>query len=192
MKMIKVKDKKQKKVEKSALAKKGLTSMIEVFPYKRMEDGFVVDVEEKYQAYLKIGTRNVYALSGSEQQTVMDHFTTLVRLYAEDISIISLMFPAGTESQQVFWRRHLLQARRRKNRAQIQACQEQLGRMLWIEQNLSNLDFYLIVYADSKKVLIEKVKDIKRNGGMSLNITDTEPEIVERILFKLNNMNTDI
>ncbi|MEG0553755.1 MAG: hypothetical protein RR533_09585 [Carnobacterium sp.] len=190
--MIKVKDKKQNKVEKSTLSKKGLTSMLDLFPYKRIEDGFVVDKVEKYQAYLKIGTRNVYALSGSEQQQIMDHLTTLVRVYAEDISIISLMFPAGTEEQQVFWRRHLMQARRRKNRAQIQSCTEQIGRMLWIEQNLSNLEFYWIVYGDTKKELSEKIRDIKRNGGMNLNLEDTSPEIMEQIIFKLNNMNTGI
>lgn len=190
--MIQIKSQTAKKKQKTGIEALGLTSMIDLLNYKRMEDGFVVDKKNHYQAYLKIGTRNVFSLSWSEKTLLMNHLTTLIRLYAEDLSILSLMFPAGTETQQLFWNRKLMQARKDRNSARIKSCQEQIGRMLWVEKNLANLEFFLILYADSKESMSEKVRDIKRNGGFNLDIEDVEPAVVEKVLFKLNNMNTEI
>lgn len=190
--MINVKSTESKKKNKTGIASVGLTPVIELLPYKRLEGNFIVDRDDHYQAYLKIGTRNVFSLSWAEKTQLMNHLTTLVRLYADDLSILSLMFPAGTEPQQVFWNRKLMQARKERNHVQIKSCQEQIGRMLWVEKNLANLEFFLILYADNKQMMSDKVRDIKRNGGFNLEISDVGQEKIEKVLFKLNNMNTDI
>lgn len=68
------------------LSKEILTSILEDFPYKRMEDSFLVTKEDKYQAYLRIATQNVFSLSEKEQTKLMDSLTTLLRVFVDCIN----------------------------------------------------------------------------------------------------------
>ncbi|WP_288395129.1 hypothetical protein [uncultured Vagococcus sp.] len=173
------------------LSKEILTSILEDFPYKRMEDSFLVTKEDKYQAYLRIATQNVFSLSEKEQTKLMDSLTTLLRVFVDCINIVSLKFPPALEKNVQFWQRQLISARSNGNMPQVISCQENLNKIFWVEKNLPELEFFITIFGESKEDLESNIKLINRFSS-ELQLTELEPDEVEKIVFKLCNMNTDI
>lgn len=173
------------------LSKEILTSIIEDFPYKRMEDSFLITKEDKYQAYLRLSTQNVFSLSEKEQTKLMDSLTTLLRVYVDCINLISLKFPPALETNIQFWQRHLISARSNGNMPQVISCQENLNKIFWVEKNLPELEFFVTVFGDTREDLESNIKLINRFSA-ELQLTELEAHEVEKIVFKLCNMNTEI
>ena len=189
--MVQTKEVKQK-TDNRIDNQKDLLEIIDVFPYKRLEGTHLVTKNNTYQTLLKIETKNIYNLSEGEQYDMMDAFTNLCRLYIEDFGIVSLMFPANTSKNLEFWRKKLLIAREQKNIVQMMICNNQIKRMMWVENALANHEFYVFVYGETKQTLEVNKKALIRNSSLQLSIADVSPETIELILFKLNNQNTQI
>lgn len=178
--------------KKRPLKKGELPSVQEVIPIKRMDQNDVVKADDSYLAFLKVSTQDINGLSAQEQQQAQSQFENLSRIYDDDMSILSMMFPTNIDSNLTFWNKKLMQARKRQNMAQIVICREQIQRLLWVEMELSNLEFYFMVYGKTKKDIILAKTLLKRSGGSLLKIKDVSSGQTEQILTKLFNMNTAI
>ena len=141
---------------------------------------------------LKVTTRNINGLSASEQYQAMRHFENMLRIYEEEMSILSMMFPTNIDDNLVYWNRQLQLAREERNPVRARIIREQISRLVWVEQELSNLEFYFIVYGKTEKELNLSKTILKRAGGSNLGIKDIPPKQIEQILIKLNNLNTPI
>lgn len=184
---------KQGKSQKKRPLKKGeLPSVQEVIPIKRMDQNDVVKNDDSFFAFLKISTQDINGLSAEEQQQAQSQLENLSRIYDDDMSILSMMFPTNIDSNLVFWNKKLMQARNRQNMAQLMICREQIQRLLWVEMELSNLEFYCMVYGKTKKEIVLAKTLLKRSGGSLLRIKDVSAGQTEKILTKLFNMNTAI
>lgn len=184
---------KQGKSQKKRPLKKGeLPSVQEVIPIKRMDQNDVVKNDDSFFAFLKISTQDINGLSAEEQQQAQSQLENLSRIYDDDMSILSMMFPTNIDSNLVFWNKKLMQARNRQNMAQLMICREQIQRLLWVEMELSNLEFYCMVYGKTKKEIVLAKMLLKRSGGSLLRIKDVNAGQTEKILTKLFNMNTAI
>lgn len=177
---------------KKGNGKKELHSTFELVPFKCMEENNLVKTDGTYTAFLKIKTKNINSLSSDEQYRVMHQLELLMRIYDSDLSITSMMFPTNVEENMRIWSKRLLEAKKAKDTPRIRACRAELGRIRWIEINLSNLEFYFQIYGDTKKELNEKKVLIKRLGGTVLGVTDISPKDTEQIVYKLLNMNTKV
>ena len=142
--------------------------------------------------FLKVTTRNINGLSASEQYQAMRHFENMLRIYEEEMSILSMMFPTNIDDNLVYWNRQLQLAREERNPVRARIIREQISRLVWVEQELSNLEFYFIVYGKTEKELNLSKTILKRAGGSNLGIKDIPPKQIEQILIKLNNLNTPI
>jgi len=116
----------------------------------------------------------------------------MLRIYEEEMSILSMMFPTNIDDNLVYWNRQLQLAREERNPVRARIIREQISRLVWVEQELSNLEFYLIVYGKTEKELKLSKTILKRAGGSNLGIKDIPPKQIEQILIKLNNLNTPI
>lgn len=74
---------------------------------------------------------------------------------------------------------------------QVISCQENLNKIFWVEKNLPELEFFITIFGESKEDLESNIKLINRFSS-ELQLTELEPDEVEKIVFKLCNMNTDI
>lgn len=178
--------------KKRPLKKGELPSVQEVIPIKRMDQNDVVKDDDSYLAFLKVSTQDINGLSAQEQQQAQYQFENLSRIYDDDMSILSMMFPTNIDSNLTFWNKKLMQARKRQNMAQMMICREQIQRLLWVEMELSNLEFYCMVYGKTKKDIVLAKTLLKRSGGSLLKIKDVSAGQTELILTKLFNMNTAI
>lgn len=168
-----------------------LEDFINICPYKRMEENLLVTRNESYQMILKIKSHNLYGMSGNDQYRAMQNLTTFMRLYVDDMMIASLMFPVLTDRNQQFWHRMYLKALERKNIAEIEACQNQLVLLNIVEKSMNDLEFYLFLYGDSKKDILNKRKHAKRTSGQFMQLNDLTPLEVEKVICKLMNMNAN-
>lgn len=168
-----------------------LEDFINICPYKRMEDNLLVTRNESYQMILKIKSHNLYGMSGNDQYRAMQNLTTFMRLYVDDMMIASLMFPVLTDRNQQFWHRMYLKALERKNMAEIEACQDQLVLLNIVEKSMNDLEFYLFLYGDTKKDILNKRKHAKRTSGQFMQLNDLIPLEVEKVICKLMNMNAN-
>lgn len=168
-----------------------LEDFIHICPYKRTEGNLLITQNESYQMILKIKSHNLYGMSGTDQYRAMQNLTTFMRLYVDDMMIASLMFPVLTDRNQQFWHRMYLKALERKNRAEIEACQNQLVLLDIVEKTMDDLEFYLFLYGDSKKDILNKRKHAKRVAGQFMQLKDLSTPEVEKVICKLMNMNAN-
>lgn len=188
--MVKLKQAKGK--NKRSLDKGEFPSVQEKIPFKRMDQDDIVREDNSYMAFLKVSTQDINGLSAEEQYQAKRQLENLARIYDEDFSILSLMFPTNVDDNLRFWNKKLIEARIEQNLARIIICREQINRLMWVEQELSNLEFFFIVYGKTKKEISLAKTLLKRAGGSLLQIKDIDPSRTEKILYKLFNLNSTI
>ncbi|MEC2258934.1 hypothetical protein P9H08_20020, partial [Bacillus cereus] len=134
----------------------------------------------------------------------MNQLTSLCRVYHEPFKILSLTYSTETSVQQVFWKRMAIRFQNRMNREGVgkeeealwyqrySLAVENLNRVLWVEKNLKELAFFIVVYAKNEKELVKNVKDMKRYGGRQFDLQNMKAKEVEKLIFKLQNMNSEM
>lgn len=188
--MVKMKQGKTQK--KRSLQKGELPSVQEKIPIKRMDQNDVVKSDDSYLAFLKVSTQDINGLSAEEQYQAQKQLDTFMRIYDDDTSILAMKFPANIDPNVIFWNKKLANAKRKGNMAQAIVCSEQIRRLVWVEMNLSNLDFYLMVYGKTKKDIVMAKTLAKRSAGSLIKVKDVSSIQSEKILTKLFNLNTAI
>ena len=191
LKVKKTKEKKQMKSDKKRTGKV-YPSTFELIPFKRLENGRVVTEDDQYIRYLQITTRNINGLSEDEQYQVMSKLEVLMRIYEHDFSWLTLNFPPNVESNLSHWRKKVFDARNAKDGARAKTALEQLSKILWVEANLKNLEFYFQIFGISEQDIKSKEDLVKRLCGLVLGGHEISEEKVEKILYKISNMNSVI
>lgn len=175
------------------MSKKNQTKTSDMLcPFKRMEKDTVVTKDNEYLAFMKITTRNINGMNGNEQYRVMDQLDLLMRFFDDELSILTMMFPANINEPLQFWNKKLVQARLADDNLRALRIVENIQRLLWVESNLANLEFMFVLYSKSLPDLNYKKTQLKRSGGQLLGIKDMRPGAIEQVLFKLNNLNSEI
>lgn len=165
----------------------------ETMPYFTLTpEGYVVvrsnDKEQPYYfaEYLQVGSTDLNALNLAEIQQYTDRFTDFNRIMVNNYKIIALSFPVTTQVQQDMWRERLNRATSYDRR---RACIEKIQRLQWVEQNLRNREYYIVVYAKSRKQLDDEVRQVKRWGGQTLPLSQVSLVKKKRLFFKFMNLN---
>lgn len=181
-------------------------SIVDVAPYKRLErkTGILVDRKDNLQVYLKVKTTDLLSMNEGDLKRFMNQLTTLCRVYHEPFKVLSLTYSTETTEQQVYWKRMAVRFQGRMNREGVtkevervwyqrySLAVENLNRVLWVEKNLKELAFFIVVYGKNEKELVKNVKDMKRYGGRQFDLQNMKAKEVEKLIFKLQNMNSEM
>jgi len=191
---MKVKKTNEKKQTNDRLKndKKVHSSTFELIPFKRIEHGRIVTKDDEFIRYLQIETKNINGLSEDEQYQVMYKLEVLMRIYEYDFSWLTLNFPPNVESNLSHWRKKAFDARNAKDMRRAKTALEQLTKVLWVEANLKNLEFYFQIYGHNEQDIKNKEALIKRLCGLVLGGYAIDEEKIEKILYKICNMNSVI
>lgn len=191
MKVKKTRNTKKKK-GRSKETKKIHTSTFELIPFKRIQDGRIVTEDDEFIRYLQIETKNINGLSEDEQYHVMHKLEVLMRIYEHDFSWLTLNFPPNIELNLAHWRKKITDARNDKDVARAKTALEQLTNLLWVEANLKNLEFYFQIFGRDEQDIRNKEALIKRLCGLVLGGHEIDNKKIEKILYKICNMNSTI
>ncbi|WP_147809074.1 hypothetical protein [Bacillus sp. SH7-1] len=181
-------------------------SILDVSPYKRIEKetGILVDKRDHLQVYLKVKTTDLYSMNEDDLRRYMNQLTSLCKVYHEPFKILSLTYSTETTEQQVYWKRMAVRFQGRMNQEGVSKEQERvyyqryslaienLNRALWVEKNLKELAFFIVVYGKDEKELVKNVKDMKRYGGRQFDLQNMRAQEVEKLIFKMQNMNSEM
>lgn len=180
-------------------------SVVEILPYKRItKEEYLVDKENEYQVFLKVKTADLVNMNDSDLSRIISQLTSICRVYMEPMKILSMTNSTETISQQLYWKKKINKYRKiliSKNSSEIEIKRyevmlklaiDNLRRVTWVEENLSELTFFIVVYAKNKKEIEKRVKDMIRFGGKQFNFKKVSRKNLEKILFRLNNMNTEL
>ena len=171
---------------------KGQHSIYEVVPFKRRIKNMAVTHNNKYISYLKVTPKNLGNLNGTEQYQMMHQLETLERTYDYDHAILSLMFPPNVNENVLFWTKMLQEARQQKDISKVTTCKRQLEKLSMVKRFKPNQEFYIVVYADSVKEMLERKELLIRLGGNALGLKELSEEEFEQVQFKECNMNTEL
>jgi len=181
-------------------------SVLEVVPYKRIDSktGILIDKRGHFQAYLKVKTTDLVSMNQDDLKSHMNQLTNLCRVYHEPFKILSLTYSAETSEQQMYWKRVATRYQKILNKGGLAYEQEQaiyhhyslaveqVNRVIWVEKNLKELAFFIVVYAKTQKEIEKNVNDMIRYSGRQLSLKRMSPKEIEKLIFKLNNMNSEL
>lgn len=209
--MIKVAENKQKRQDTTILDvlfssfKSYDLPIIDIMPYKRVtKEGFLIDKHNQYQAYLRVKTNDLVSMNNSDLNRMISQLTSICRVYTEPFKILSMTYSTETSKQQLFWKSRINKYRRvlmadnvpeseiNRHEVMLRLAVDNLRRVTWVEDNLTELTFFIVVYGKSQKELELRVRDMTRLGGKQYDLQLVDRDNIENILIRLNNMNTEV
>lgn len=125
--------------------------------------GILVDRRDNLQVYLKVKTTDLISMNKDDLNRFMNQLTSLCRVYHEPFKILSLTYSTETTEQQVYWKRMALRYQGKMSQdvserneehlwsQRYSLAIENLNRVLWVEKNLKELAFFIVVYAKMKQ-----------------------------------------
>ncbi|MBU4643084.1 hypothetical protein [Bacillus toyonensis] len=186
--------------------RKETTSVLDAIQYKRMDrkTGTVIDIRDQYQAFLKVKTTDLLAMHENDLTRVMSRLTSLSRVYHEPFKVIGMTYLSETTEQQAYWRRMALRYRSRMNAVNIteeqlrllryryKLANENLTRVIWVEKNLEEFSFFLVIYGKSEREIEKNIADMIRYGGRELGLKRLSMKETEELIYKLHNMESEM
>lgn len=185
----------------SSFRKKNI-AITEILPYKRTtKEGYLIDTENNYQAFLRVKTTDLVSLNTDDLNRIISQLTNLCRIYTENIKILAMTYSTETTEQQMYWKTKINKYRRvissgtgnvQRYETMLKLALDNFRRVTWVEENLSELTFFIVVYGKSEKEINVRVRDVIRMGGKPFSLQLVDKKNIEKVIFRLTNMNTDL
>ncbi|WP_077356079.1 hypothetical protein [Virgibacillus halodenitrificans] len=177
-------------------------AITDIAPYKRTtKEGYLIDEEDNYQAFLKVKTTDLVSLNPDDLNRIIHQLTDICRIYTENLKILALTYSTETTEQQMYWKSKINKYRRiissntgnvQRHETMLKLALDNFRRVSWVEDNLSELTFFMVVYGMNEKEINTRVRDILRLGGKQFSLKQVDEKNIEKVVFRLTNMNTDL
>lgn len=142
---------------------------------------------KQFVKIFKIETIDFLNLNESEQNNKINDNTAFYRKYLEDFKIVSMRFPCDFSEQITFFKKKL---EKEENNFRRKFLNLKIQEFEVLEETTYNLEFYLYIFSNEYDNLLRQIEEIK--DDFPTKLLDLEKEKIERIICKLNNMNTKI
>lgn len=184
-------EKKRKKQEKKDLknahknVNKSITDIIDLID---REDEFI-KADYGYANFYQIRSKDVFSLNEDEIEKHIRDFSNLLRQYQEDLKILCMYFPVNTSVQQENIRKKIEQS---KNEMHTYYLNKRLKELVFLEDFRQNKEFYIMIFGNNKKEIVENENLLFRLSSDSVKIDKISYDKKIKILFKLGNQNSKI
>lgn len=143
-------------------------------------------IDDAYFDIYSIVCKNLASASESDIEYDILLYSRFYKTYSDDIKIVAMNFPTDTKSQQIYVK-HKIETT--TNQVYKEHLAIKLAELEYIEKHLTDREYYLIVFADSKEKFLDLKTAIMNNNALFTEIT---AEKKKKILYKLTNKNTSI
>lgn len=141
-----------------------------------------------YLDILQIESIDIRNLNEIEYNTYILSFTGVLKVYIEDMKIISMNYPADTSSQQKFLNKKVIEC---TNENHMIFLEHRMKQLKVIESKRTNREFFVMIFAKDDKEMIDN-KNLILSGSRALDVFDIDMKKKIKILRKLNNMNSKV
>lgn len=145
-------------------------------------DGGIID-------FLQITCKNLNTASDDEIEFDNLKWDKLYMTYPDDLKIVALNFPIDVTDQLAYIKRI---AARTANPILFRSLEKEYDRLASISGSTADREYYLFFYAEDHQKYLDKKSKIKgtlNRGGNPL-VTELSRQKKEKILYKLNNLNS--
>lgn len=141
----------------------------------------------EYMEIIQIESKDIYSLNDADLSNDIQNLSTFLTAYMEDIKIIPLNIPLNLEKQKRFIHKRL---RQNKNAAYQSFLENRLREFDNLEKHRTNREYFIFMYAEEERKLLEKLHQIKNLLARSNPVTELSLEKKINILFQMFNPNT--
>ncbi|WNS78831.1 hypothetical protein RRU94_02480 [Domibacillus sp. DTU_2020_1001157_1_SI_ALB_TIR_016] len=141
----------------------------------------------EYMEIIQIESKDIYSLNDADLSNDIQNLATFLTAYTEDIKIVPLNIPLNLEKQKSFIYKRL---RQNKNTAYQSFLESRLREFDNLEKHRTNREYFIFMYAEEEKKLLEKLHQIKNLLARSNPVTELSIEKKINILFQMFNPNT--
>jgi len=178
---------KQKKKEKKKKPRVPLRT-IDILPFVKLEEDHIV-LKEGVMDILQISSLDIESLSQHDLNRLIWENTRFLRSYQFDFKEVSMNFPSNTKVQQEYWSKKREQTTDEKR---LKFIDQKLYELKFLEEERTNREFFLFIYAEDKYKLSERKRICKNFFKNSFPLRELTPEKKKSILFILYNQNTKL
>ena len=171
--------KEDKKVYSETKEKLEILSMTEE-GYFKTKTGFL-DI-------FQIESMDIKGMNEIEARTVILSFAYMLKVYNEDLKIISMNYPTNTKIQQAYFEKKIKEC---TNKDYLYFLEKSLKQLRLVEKVRSDREFYCMIFAKDEKEMRDNRENILSNSK-SIGVYAIETEKKINILRKLNNMNSKV
>ena len=182
------------------------SSILKLFNYKAItadHDHLIVARDGSYMDLINIRGHGLYSLTYEQQNIVLSDYHRFLQVFLPDHKYIITPFPVDTSPQKSFWGERYIkvsnQLRRETNAIRRNQLQTQLyyirikqNNNILVEQLLHSEEFYLLIFGEDKEEVRDKRSSSINSGGEALIMSQITLEKKKEILFRINNLNTEI
>lgn len=175
------------KKEKEEL-KKVFHKTKELLPLGAITENENFECKEEFLDIFQIESMDINSMNEYDIRLYILSLTNMLKMYLDDIKIISMNFPANTQKQQDYINKKIKNC---NNEVHLKFLNQRKEQLEAIERIRSNREYYIMIFGDIEDNL-EKNKTTFFNSCASIKINEISTEKKIKILKKLNNMNSKI
>lgn len=145
-----------------------------------------IEKDKTYMDIIQINTKDLISASSDDIEYDIMKYTKLYKMYADDIKIVVMNFPARTGKQQEYFRHKL---KNTSNEIFKRFLQRSLDELVWIEKNDMVREYYYMIFGKKESEII-KNRDLMFNvlgKGKNELLSELSKEKKVQILERMNN-----
>lgn len=141
----------------------------------------------EYLEIVQIESKDIYSLNETDLQNDINTLAIFYATYIDDLKIVPLDVPLSLERQKAYIAQRM---RNNKNPAYETFLKARMKELENLEKYRTNREYFLFLYSDDEKKLLEKVQRVKSLLSRSNPVIGIPLEKKTNILFQLFNPNT--
>ncbi len=183
-----------------------IAAILDIFNYKAItndSDHLIVAKNGTYIDLLNIEGRGVWSLTRDQQDLLLANYHYFLQVFLPDHKYLITPFPVDATSQKTYWgRRYIkvsdqLRVERDPNRikqlqTQLRYIKDKQQQNFAVERKLRSAEFFMLLFGRTKQELRERRNAAINSGGVALVMNQIPLKKKKEILFRINNLNTDI
>lgn len=141
----------------------------------------------EYMEILQLTSKDIYSLNESDKDNDIFSFSYFFQAYIHDKKFIPLNTPINLEAQKEQIYR---QIKKNKVPAYLPFLEKKLYELEFLEKNRTNREYFLFIYADDEKTLIERKRQVRKLLLRSNPIIELDLKKKIIVLYQLFNPNS--
>jgi hypothetical protein len=178
----------KKEREISEKKKKVISSFASISPIIDVTNNDFFEMRNgEYMEIIQVSSKDIYSLNPNDRYSDMNNIANFLLVQTSDIKLIPLNVPLNLEIQKRYLYKKIKQ---NKNPAYQTFIEKRYAEMNRLENNRTNREYFLFIYEEDERKLLEKKQYIKNLLQRSNPVIELSLEKKYNILFQLNNPNT--
>lgn len=181
-------------------------AILDVFNYKAItndSDHLIVAKNGTYIDLLNIEGRGVWSLTRDQQDLLLANYHYFLQVFLPDHKYLITPFPVDATSQKTYWGRRYIKVsdqlrvesdpnRIKQLQTQLRYIKDKQKQNFAVERKLRSAEFFMLLFGRTKQELRERRNAAINSGGVALVMNQIPLKKKKEILFRINNLNTDI